>query len=269
MLHAERQQKPVEEKKEPAASLEAQLFLKEKQLQKFNEEFDQLKQRKFKIRRGRNSRIFYKSMAKTVFDYDDSLDEVLAPSTRSPAQQEAKEGTVGRKRTYKESEPAKGIDLEMQNMREFIHDIEEHCQSKRLKKNIYKFDCIKLGGLQSAGSKGYLPSMLAQINFKQHEPVWNPNPTLASSDTIKFPRGQNDPVVEKKFKNENAQLYNVIMKSEFSQTLKKKSMNPELIHENSLPQDMNEFFETRTTASSSRYQFEKEEKQVDPREQMS
>ena len=29
-----------------------------------------MKNRKFEVRRGRNNRIFYKSMAKTVFDYD-------------------------------------------------------------------------------------------------------------------------------------------------------------------------------------------------------
>ena len=29
-----------------------------------------MKNRQFQVRRGRNNRIFYKSMAKTVFDYD-------------------------------------------------------------------------------------------------------------------------------------------------------------------------------------------------------
>mmetsp|Transcript_12064 Transcript_12064/g.18625 ORF Transcript_12064/g.18625 Transcript_12064/m.18625 type:complete len:118 (+) Transcript_12064:427-780(+) len=86
-LHEDRVKKnDNEEKKQSTPSLEAKVFDKEKQLQKYNEEFDQLKQRKFKIRRGRNSRIFYKSMAKTVFDYDTTLDDLLTPSTRTPAQ---------------------------------------------------------------------------------------------------------------------------------------------------------------------------------------
>jgi hypothetical protein len=44
--------------------------LHEKELQKANEEYELLKDRKFQIRRGRGGRIFYKSMIKTVFDYD-------------------------------------------------------------------------------------------------------------------------------------------------------------------------------------------------------
>uniref|UniRef100_A0A7S3MTM5 Uncharacterized protein n=1 Tax=Strombidium inclinatum TaxID=197538 RepID=A0A7S3MTM5_9SPIT len=162
--------------------------------------------------------------------------------------------------------------MDMENMRSFISDIEEHCQSKRLKKNIYKFDCIKLGGLQSTSGKGYLPSALAQINYKPSEPIWNPGVTQASSDSVKFPRGQNDPVIDKKFKSENAKIYNEIMKTDFNQQLHAKSMNPEQLFESSNYQDLTEFFDSRkTTTSSSKfgYPYEKEEKQVDPREQVS
>jgi hypothetical protein len=27
-----------------------------------------------------------------------------------------------------------------------IEDIEKHCRNKKLKKNIYKLDCVKIGG---------------------------------------------------------------------------------------------------------------------------
>ena len=40
-----------------------------------NQEFEKLKNRKFSARRGRNDRIFYKSMTKTIFDYESSDEE--------------------------------------------------------------------------------------------------------------------------------------------------------------------------------------------------
>lgn len=42
----------------------------EQKLKKMNREYEMLKQRRFQVRRGRNNRIFCKSMHKTIFDYE-------------------------------------------------------------------------------------------------------------------------------------------------------------------------------------------------------
>ena len=62
----------------------------EKELKKVNQEFELLKDRKFQIRRGRGGRIFYKSVMKTVFDYDTQEES-------GPSEEEFK---VGQKRTH-------------------------------------------------------------------------------------------------------------------------------------------------------------------------
>lgn len=65
----------------------------------------------------------------------------------------------------------------MLSQKNLIKDIETHCQNKRLKKNIYKMDCLPLkqeGGL--------------------HLQQWNP-----------------DPVLDYQFKVRNAFSYNNIM----------------------------------------------------------
>lgn len=40
-----------------------------------NMEFEKLKNRQFQARRGRNHRVFLKSMTKTIFDYESSDEE--------------------------------------------------------------------------------------------------------------------------------------------------------------------------------------------------
>ena len=62
----------------------------EKELLKLNQEYELLKDRQFKVRRGRNNRIFYKSMTKTTFDYDTQEES-------GPGEEEQK---VGQKRIF-------------------------------------------------------------------------------------------------------------------------------------------------------------------------
>lgn len=48
---------------------------KKKELERIQEQYNQLKNRKFVVRRGRNHQIFYKSHIKTIFDYESSGDD--------------------------------------------------------------------------------------------------------------------------------------------------------------------------------------------------
>jgi hypothetical protein len=91
-----------------------------------NQEFEQLKNRQFCARRGRNDRIFYKSMTKTIFDYESSDEEEKKP----------------KKRTFRQLD--NNFDNYLNGQKMIIEDIEKHCRNKRLKKNIYKMDCLKL-----------------------------------------------------------------------------------------------------------------------------
>jgi hypothetical protein len=51
-----------------------------------NQEFEQLKNRQFQARRGRNDRIFYKAMTKTIFDYESNDEEENVPKKRNYTQ---------------------------------------------------------------------------------------------------------------------------------------------------------------------------------------
>ena len=66
-----------------------------------------------------------------------------------------------------------------------IDDLEKHCRNKRLKKNIYKMDCIKF----STNTNSVAP-------VQKDMPVYNPAVTNASSDPEKLPRLHNDPVID-------------------------------------------------------------------------
>jgi hypothetical protein len=69
----------------------------------------------------------------------------------------------------------------------FIRDIEKHCHSKRLKKNIFKMDCIRLG---HDGAK--IDSSLV---------------TMGASEAIKLVTNSADPVIEYQFKKRNSLHY--------------------------------------------------------------
>lgn len=84
-----------------------------------------------------------------------------------------------------------------------IEDLEKHCRNKRLKKNIYKMDCVKIG------------RPLPQAAPVQKDvTVYNPAVTNASSDPEKLPRLVNDPVIDQYFKQTNARLFQDIMSYE-------------------------------------------------------
>jgi hypothetical protein len=65
-------------------------------------------------------------MNKTIFDYESSDEDEK----------------VSKKRTFKQFE--NGFDNYLLSKRNLIEDIEKHCRNKRLKKNIFKMDCVKL-----------------------------------------------------------------------------------------------------------------------------
>lgn len=60
------------------------LFKEQEKVNKLNQEFLLLKQRLFQPRRGRNNRIFYKGMEKTIYDYDSSEEELHAFEKPNP-----------------------------------------------------------------------------------------------------------------------------------------------------------------------------------------
>ena len=70
-------------------------------------------------------------MQKTIFDYESSSDE---------------EEKISGKRTYNQflNKFDNNFDQYLFDKKSMIQDIEKHCRNKRLKKNIYKMDCVKL-----------------------------------------------------------------------------------------------------------------------------
>ena len=148
-----------------------------------------LKNRLFQPRRGRNNRIFYKGMEKTVFDYDSNEEDLIG----------FEKPKASKKRSYGQysNNFSLNIDKLLLGQRQIIEDIEKHCKNKRLKKNIYKMDCVKIAQ--------------PVPNPKQETPVYNPAVTNASSDHEKLPRMMNDPVIDQNFKINNARLFQDIM----------------------------------------------------------
>lgn len=55
---------------EPKFDFKKQIQEAEDKLNQLNREYENLKNRKFTVRRGRNNRIFCKSFAKTIYDFD-------------------------------------------------------------------------------------------------------------------------------------------------------------------------------------------------------
>ena len=116
-----------------------------------------------------------------------------------------------------------------------ISDIEKHCKNKRLKKNIYKMDYLKL------------------INNKDQ--VYNPGVTSASSDYDKLPRVINDPVIDSCLRANNSLICDV-MHQEGRQMIMDKGYHPENVFESDFCKtqklaDFEEFMASRRTSSSS------------------
>ena len=166
-------------------------------------------------------------MQKTIFDYESSSDE---------------EEKISGKRTYNQfmNKFDNNFDQYLFDKKSMIQDIEKHCRNKRLKKNIYKMDCVKLV-MQPAPS----------------DQVYNPGVTAASSDYEKLPRAAvNDPVIDAQFKKKNESLLNSIMKNESTSMLFEKGLNPQNVFESDFCKttklaDFDEYIASRRTSSSS------------------
>mgnify|MGYP007028890598 FL=1 len=154
-----------------------------------NREYETLKSRQFRARRGRNNRIFYRSMAKSVFDYDSELEEIEGPVKR------------------RKKDDQNYLTKLMENQRELVEDIEKHCTSKRLKKYMYKLDCIRLGGLKQDGV------------------------TLATSEPDPLRSSLNDPVIDHLFKLHNATNYQAIWQDCAYEHLALRGMHPDRVFE--------------------------------------
>jgi len=84
----------------------------EDKLKKLNREYEQLKSRRFQVRRGRNNRMFCKSMAKTIYDYDTQDESNQGGSAEDLSVFNAK---VGQKRSHQESNQGSYLEKLMLN----------------------------------------------------------------------------------------------------------------------------------------------------------
>jgi hypothetical protein len=159
------------------------------------------------MRRGRNNRIFYKQMAKTIFDYESS-DEELNPHALQINFHDFDQykKNLAKKRKAPPT-PVNGFDQVLLSHQQVIQDVQKHCQNKRLKKAILKMDYVRMGGIKTFGGKGYHPSVFASSGAngnKQLDAMYNPSVTNSSSDYLKLPRLYNDPVIDHQFRRANA-----------------------------------------------------------------
>jgi hypothetical protein len=152
-------------------------------------------------------------MSKTIFDYDSNEEDMLNTSRDKSSNQPGVKRTYGQFKNHFNS----NIDKLLFGQKEMIEDIEKHCRNKRLKKNIYKLDCVKIGG-KNPGA--------APVAQKDGAPVYNPAVTNASSDHEKLPRLMNDPVIDQHFMQTNARQYQEIMTQEAENVLSTKGFHP-------------------------------------------
>ena len=137
-------------------------------------------------------------MSKTVFDYDSNEEDMLNTSkdkqnkVYANISNDKSSNQPGIKRTYGQFKNHfnSNIDKLLFGQKQMIEDIEKHCRNKKLKKNIYKLDCVKIGGTNIGA---------APVAQKEGVPVYNPAVTNASSDHEKLPRLMNDPVIDQQF----------------------------------------------------------------------
>jgi len=141
-------------------------------------------------------------MEKKIFDYDTQDDS-----------EETKTGGVGIKRRHSDTDQGY-LESLMMTQQKMIDDIEKHCHSKRMKKNIYKMDCIRLG---HQGAK-----------------IDNPSVTMAASEALKLTANSVDPVIEWQFKKMNTTHYQNIMQDHADNLLHSRNYMPFSIYENDL-----------------------------------
>lgn len=127
-------------------------------------------------------------MSKTIFDYDSNEEDLMNTSRDKSSNQKR---TYGQFKNHFNSK----IDKLLFGQKQMIEDIEKHCRNKRLKKNIYKLDCVKIGAPNARA---------APVAQKDGTAVYNPAVTNASSDHEKLPRLMNDPVIDQHFMQTNA-----------------------------------------------------------------
>lgn len=172
-------------------------------------------------------------MAKSVFDYD--------------TQEDSEETKVGSKRKHCDTDQGY-LDKLMLSQKNIIDDIEKYCHSKRLKKNIFKMDCIRFGHQGASIDSGLV--------------------TMGASEAIKLTGNSADPVIEYQFKKKNTTHYQNIMQNHTDKLLRGTTQLPFAIHEGDLTsmqkaQDFEELMLTRqsSTVSMSKQNAEDVQKQ--------
>lgn len=106
--------------------------------------YEALKNRNFRVRRGRNNRIFYKSQVKTIFGFDEMDTHDLTHDVMDDQFNKIQERENQKKEKEKRSEIKyfRKIDHLLLDLKKKSGDLEKYCYNKRLKKNIYKLDMI-------------------------------------------------------------------------------------------------------------------------------
>lgn len=113
-----------------APTFKDQIQAAEQKLMQMNKYYEHLKQRQFQFRRGRNNRIFMKSMMKTIYDYDTDESSHEEPVVNC------------KKRSFEQCDY---LERSLLAHKTVIEDIQKNCRNKRLKKNLFKVDLQKLG----------------------------------------------------------------------------------------------------------------------------
>ena len=142
-------------------------------------------------------------MAKTIYDYDSQEENNLDENAFFS-------GKVGTKRTHQETSQNTYLEKLMLNQQKMITDIEKHCKNKRMKKNIYKMDCIRMGS-------------------KQHQEQMQAAASAANTAVI-----MPDPVIDYQFKMRNVYNYQHIMQDHTNALLQNKGYLPINIFDNDM-----------------------------------
>lgn len=161
-----------------------------KQIEKIQESYDALRSRRFRVRRGRNNRILYKSQLKTIYGYDSSDNQDLTHDVTDDLLIKINDRANKRqKREHKKNKFSNELDKILLNEKMLADDLEKYCANKRLKKNIYKLD------------------MMHCTNNGQKVGIESAAFTSASCDLERIPRVTTDPVINSMLKRVHAPAY--------------------------------------------------------------
>mmetsp|Transcript_7048 Transcript_7048/g.11865 ORF Transcript_7048/g.11865 Transcript_7048/m.11865 type:complete len:281 (-) Transcript_7048:293-1135(-) len=224
------------------------------------------KSRNFQVRRGRNNRVFYKTLNKGIFDYETSDGEVNPHNfQRNQIDDQCFRDLLGKKRSLpKGFRLDKKIDKALAQQKEFIGDMKQDqlrknlvqhpfstlfksefqkknqrpnfndnytSSRKALAKRVLTFDFIRVGGIKTATGKGYVPSMFSQTGIDKQLDQYRPSTTHASSSYIDYPKYHNDPVIDYQFKKLNFDSVKFINSMVSDRTLGKQGYKPNQIYE--------------------------------------